>query len=327
MNLLRLVVLLALLALAAPAASVAAPPAVPAATATDATNITFQSATLNGLVDAHGAETTYHFEYGTTTAYGTSTPNGTVPGSHSSSSGTVNADIGSLVPSTVYHFKLVATNSVGTTESADKTFTTPASPYAPPPVPNTVSISVAPVTITFGSTSVVSGQVAGSNNAGVQVQLQENPYPYTGGFKNVGATIPTDATGKYAFTVKPGLHTRYQVVAKASPPVTSAVVQVLVRFRVGFSVSDTKVHRGQRVRFKGTVAPAHDGRRIRIQRRTSTGSYKTIKTVTLTKSSIAGRSNYSTRIRVYRKGVYRARIGSDADHLTGTSRTRTIRIG
>ncbi len=35
-----------------------------------ASSVLTQSATLNGTVDPNGSDTTYYFEYGTTTAYG-----------------------------------------------------------------------------------------------------------------------------------------------------------------------------------------------------------------------------------------------------------------
>lgn len=325
MSPLRLLVLLAALALTAPATALADPPG---ATTGEATAVTYQSATLNGIVNPNKEETTYYFEYGTTTAYGTKTPSGTEGGNAGKA---VEAAISGLAPSTVYHFRLVATNPSGTDLGADKTFTTPASPYTlppppPPPPPNTITALATPPVIVFGSTSRISGQVAGPNAAGMQVQLQENPHPFTPPFKNLGAPIAADATGRYSFAVKPTKHTRYAAIAKASPPVSSAIVQVLVRTRVGFNVNDTRIRRGQRVLFKGTVAPAHNGRRVSIQRRTRTGRYRTIARSTL-RATTGGRSAYSKRIRVFSRGTFRVRFSADADHALGTSRRRTIRLG
>lgn len=196
----------------------------------------------------------------------------------------------------------------------------------PPPGKNAVSITPQPSTITFGSTARIVGQVTGPGAVGMQVQLQENPHPYTGGFKDVGAPINTDGGGKYNFPAQPSRHTRYQVVAKAKPPVTSPVAQVLVRSRVSFTVSDSRIRRGQRVVFKGSVAPAHVGSSVSIQRRTSTGSYKTIARATLGAAS-GGRSVYSTRLRVLSAGTYRVLHAADADHARGTSARRSIRLG
>ena len=55
-----------------------------------ATNITRTSATLNGSFTGNGEPTTYHFEWGTTTSYGNSTPES----SPSSAAGAVPASAG-----------------------------------------------------------------------------------------------------------------------------------------------------------------------------------------------------------------------------------------
>jgi len=84
--------------------------------------VTTDSATLNGTVNPNGASTTYYFEYGTTTSYG-STTTVTEAGSGTSAV-SVNAGISGLGLNITYHFRLVATNSVGTTNGSDQTFTT-----------------------------------------------------------------------------------------------------------------------------------------------------------------------------------------------------------
>jgi len=80
------------------------------------------TATLTGAVNPAGLSTTYRFEYGATASYGFSTPvsvagvgNQALP---------VAAVIAGLQPSTTYHYRLVATNSLGTTHGADRTFAT-----------------------------------------------------------------------------------------------------------------------------------------------------------------------------------------------------------
>ena len=321
MNPFRLLAVLAALALIGPAAAVAS---APGATTGEATNVTSVSATLNGVVNPNKEDTTYYFEYGTTTAYGAKTATATVGGNAGKD---VSADITGLTANTLYHFRLVATNPSGTDVGADKFFTTAQSPYVIPPGPivgqSSITAAANPTIVVFGRSTVISGQYSFSRNAGAQVQLEENPYPYTGGFKKVGNPVVTDSTGKYSVTVKPRLHTRYQVKAGSA---TSPVVQVRVRTRVSFSVSDSRVSRGQLVRFRGYVSPSHVGRTVRIQRRTASGSFRTIARTTLRRST-GDRSVYSRRIRVNRRGTYRVSMPAHADHLTGTSSRRTIRIG
>lgn len=174
--------------------------------------------------------------------------------------------------------------------------------------------------IVWGRSTVITGTVKGAA-AGVLVDLQADPFPYsdTGFVKD--ATVPTDAKGAYRFTPMPKLNTRYRVVAATSPPVTSTVATVLVKIRAKIRVSDSTPLRGTLVTFSGSGCPAHDGNLVYIQKRTSTGSYGT---VARTKLVDAGDtcSKYSRRLRIYSDGVYRVKISSagDGDHMTGVSR-------
>ena len=127
------------------AITVTAAGAAPTVTTAAASAITTAGATLNGSVNPNGLATTYYFQYGTTTTYGSQTA------STSAGSGTaavnVNAAITGLTAGTLYHFRLVATNSAGTTNGADLTFTTSA-PQNPP----TVTTSAATAITTAGAT-------------------------------------------------------------------------------------------------------------------------------------------------------------------------------
>jgi cellulase (glycosyl hydrolase family 5)/List-Bact-rpt repeat protein len=97
-------------------------PLAPTVTMTAASNITTTAATLNGLANPNGSPTNAIMQWGTTTAYGNTTP------AQSLGSGTTNvpvsADIGGLTPNTTYHYRIVASNGVGTTNGADSTFNT-----------------------------------------------------------------------------------------------------------------------------------------------------------------------------------------------------------
>ncbi|MGO9490268.1 MAG: IPT/TIG domain-containing protein [Solirubrobacteraceae bacterium] len=96
----------------------------PIAATSPASGVANGEATLNGKVDPQGLEATYHFEYGTTTAYGTSLP---VPDASAGSGRTavaVSASISGLQADTTYHYRLVATNTNGTSYSSDGAFRT-----------------------------------------------------------------------------------------------------------------------------------------------------------------------------------------------------------
>jgi hypothetical protein len=102
-----------------------------------ATSVGETGATLNGTLGAGGSSKAY-FQYGTTAAYGTSTPKQSV--GVSLSPRTLAAAIAGLAPGTTYHFRLVAENSAGVSYGGDQTFTTAArgstpSPETPPTSP------------------------------------------------------------------------------------------------------------------------------------------------------------------------------------------------
>ena len=110
-----------------------------------ATNITSSSATLNGTVDPNAITTTVHFQYGTTSNYGSTTANRTYAGNMTQS---VSANITGLSPNTTYHFRLVGTNNGGTRFGSDRTFTT-SSVTGPPIVATTAASNVASFSATL----------------------------------------------------------------------------------------------------------------------------------------------------------------------------------
>jgi predicted lipoprotein with Yx(FWY)xxD motif len=90
---------------------------------------------LKGTVYNYGGTTTYHFEYGTTTAYGTIVP---VPDADAGPAlfTSVSQPVTGLAPNTVYHYRLVSTNSIeGTGFSEDGTFSTALTTTPPPAAP------------------------------------------------------------------------------------------------------------------------------------------------------------------------------------------------
>jgi hypothetical protein len=90
-----------------------------------ATSVQPDRATLSGTITTP-ATATYHFEYGPTKAYGTSTPNQTVG---ASSNAPVASIVHGLAGSTLYHYRLVAVVNNHTSAGADATFTTMAPVY------------------------------------------------------------------------------------------------------------------------------------------------------------------------------------------------------
>jgi hypothetical protein len=127
--------------------------------------------TLRGSVSPAGQQTSYQFEYGTSTSYGSKTPLADA----GAGTGTVSATatIGGLSPGTTYHYRLVATNVTESTAGPDRTFTTSATPENPltPPtldqVPNTRAVPPVPVlgrsVVVGASQGVVKVRLAGTN--------------------------------------------------------------------------------------------------------------------------------------------------------------------
>lgn len=199
-----------------------------------------------------------------------------------------------------------------------------------PVPPSAVTITATPSSVTFGRATTIAGQLSGPRNAGVQVTLEQNPYPYTGGFKPAAPTATTTATGGYSLAVTPSANTHYRVTVKTKPPVTSPETAVAVRVKVTLGLSTLTPMAGQRVRFFGTVAPAHNGRLAQIQKRTSTGAWKTVTDATLvTATPVNGiaMSKFSKRLRINRTATYRVRVNpADGKYATGTSSTRRVRV-
>ena len=95
----------------------------PAVTTGQASAISQAKAHLNGIVSANGSDTTCVFEYGTSTAYGSTAPCMASVESGESEA-TVGADVSGLAANTTYHFRLSATNGGGTSPGLDASFKT-----------------------------------------------------------------------------------------------------------------------------------------------------------------------------------------------------------
>jgi hypothetical protein len=126
-------------------ASNGTPPETPPVVSTGpAESIAQNTATLTGVVYPENARTTYRFELGTGTEYGT-----TILGGEAGREGgevKVAQPIGNLQPGVTYHYRLVAVNAAGTTIGLDRAFTTSTFPQEifQPVTPALVPIPVFP---------------------------------------------------------------------------------------------------------------------------------------------------------------------------------------
>ncbi len=94
---------------------------IPVATTMAATAVTATTATLNGKINPAGLSTNYNFDWGTTTSYGNSTA--ILSAGSGITEVSVNASLTGLNLGTAYHFRIVASNSDGTTNGDDLFFT------------------------------------------------------------------------------------------------------------------------------------------------------------------------------------------------------------
>ncbi len=108
------------------------PAASPTIESESALTVEATAATLEAAIVPEGAETTYRFEYGTSEAYGQSTPESASIGADDTAHAAT-ARITGLQSATTYHYRVVANNECETgkqcvSDGADQTLRTPAGP-------------------------------------------------------------------------------------------------------------------------------------------------------------------------------------------------------
>ena len=172
-----------------------------------ATGVGPTSATLGGSVNPNARSTSWYFEYGPATSYGSKTS------TRSAGSGTatlvVIEPISNLTPGATYHFRLVATSSLGTTRGADLTFATTGAP------------SVATGPVDFATLSLSSARVTGTVNPHDLEAMWWFEYGRTSGYGfrtvEVRASGSADVrVGAHLTGLSPGVRWYYRVVARSA---------------------------------------------------------------------------------------------------------------
>ncbi len=231
----------------------------------------------------------------------------------------VTADIAGLAPATTYHYRLVATNVRGTGRGSDRVLRTRRQPLG-------LTLVAAPNPVRPGRSTVISGTLAGTANAGRQVQLLGNPFPFAQGFRPAAADIHlTNAQGAFSFPIlSVPVNTQYSVSLPGAPNLASPVVTVGVAVRVGVSVDVRRTGRRAIVCLRGRIRPAHPGALVTIQR-LRRGAWVIIDG-TVARRGDQSFSRYSERVSVGRTATLRVLADiRDGDHVTGTSRTIRVR--
>jgi hypothetical protein len=191
------------------------------------------------------------------------------------------------------------------------------------PVPKTLSLSANHGTIVFGRSVALSGHYTASNAGGRSVALQVDAFPFDGSWTNV-ANATTNAQGNFGFVRTPPVNSRFRARQGST---FSAPLTVLVRIRTSLGLSDRTPAVGQRVRFAGRACPEHDGALVRIERRTSTGGWRTVARTTLRDIPGSTCSRYSRRLRVFHSRTFRTVVVSPhGDHQNGISGRHRARV-
>jgi len=171
-----------------------------------ATNINVTTATLNGSVNANYLSTVVTFDYGTTNSYGSTATAIQSPISGNTITNS-SVDITGLTAGTIYHFRLKAVNSLGTTYGSDLTFTT---------------LGQVPTATTLNSTNVstTSASVSGSVNANHLSSAVTFEYGTTTNYGNSISAIQSPVSGNTVSNVNvnitgltPGAIYHYRVKA------------------------------------------------------------------------------------------------------------------
>jgi hypothetical protein len=269
------------------------------------------SAELGGVVNPHGTETSYYFQYGTTTAYGAQTPT-TVAG-NGVIGVKVSQSITGLQQGATYHFRIVAVSSSGTTvDGTDRTFATKQTPLK-------FVINKGSEVQTYGSPFSLAGTLSGTGGANRQVILQTSPFPYMGIFTNVGSPTTTNAVGGFSLNVA-GLtqDTKLRVSTLDALPTHSQVVNIHVAVLVTLRVKPTAQ---KLLRFEGTVTPSAAGAPVVFQLLRSGHKPVNVDSTTVKRGN-ARVSRFSGVVSIHRGGSYRVLVKvSNGKEVSGASPT------
>ncbi len=182
---------------------------------TDApSNLTTSSVALNGTVNPHGLATTARFEWGTSPSYSNLTPPQLV-GSGADRIG-IQAVLTGLAPGTQYHYRVIASSSVGTISGVDASFMTP---------PGTPTLSLA----------LSAGAAASASTIGLAGALQT-------GYATAKLSSGVAPYGTAVFSFRQKDVVVSEAAVPASPPTTSA--RIFIDHRSGVAAIPGRMNAG-----------------------------------------------------------------------------------
>jgi PKD repeat protein len=214
-------------------------------------SVAAHSATIAGGIYRNGLDTKWWIEYGTDTSYGSQTPAQDIGAG--SSPVPVTGYLSQLAPGTTYHYRLVAQNSLGTTDGYDYTFTTPAAATGAPTAAFTVLTTSPTPGAPVGFSAFASTAPSGSS-------ISDYSWTFGDGTK-LDKGLTTSASHTYAAR---GTYTATLTVKTYQGQTDSSSQTVIVDNAptAAFTPSDTAVPAGSTVAFDGSASKAGAGGRL-----------------------------------------------------------------
>ena len=218
-----------------------------------ATNLTATSASLNGSVNPRGSATTYQFEYGPTTAYGSKAPATAASAGSGSSLVPVSANLSNLSETVTYHYRLVAVNEAGTTYGPDWTFTTLTAPDVVTEAGETVD----------ANSVIVEGSVD-PNGTATSYRVQYGTTAAYGqesavGYEELGTSSGEAEIVEPLSALKPATTYHYRLVATSAAGTEQGVDKTVTTGPAEMTPAEELIHEEEKVAYTGKRVPPPPG--------------------------------------------------------------------
>ena len=234
-------------------------------------NLSTSSVRLHGTVDPNGEATSWYFEFGPSTGYGTKTA--TTSAGSGNNPTNVDTQVSGLSHATFFHYRLVAMNASGTTLGADQTFITEGPP----------TIATGQAQNAISSTATLTGTID-PNGLSTTWHFDYGPtiaYGSRTPSRNAGSGQQSITISEALANLTPATTYHYRLVASNSAgTVTGSDATFATIPAVTLAQSGFRVIAGHYIRLSGTVAGAQPGVSVTVLAQTfGSGAYAQVGTV------------------------------------------------